>query len=416
MPPVGVTPNFVDPPNSTYLGIVTDVLCLFTVLVVASFRIYVKIFCVRQVRIEDCLVLAVLATYIGCIYCNVWMMEVSGLFIHQWNVRLKVLPTILYTLHIGSNLTAITILVLKGAILREWIRIFVPYGTRNSFFWTSTAVLVMHTLFHSSWIIAENLACTPHKKIWDPLISSGHCINVKGLYIPAAAVNLFADIIVLLLPQKVIWSLQMSRKTKIGVSLIFTIGFLACLAAIFRLYATIIFYNSDDEVYTGSAMYLWALAEMTCLFLVFCVPAIPKAFAGNGLRYKIKAKIPQSWYGWAGKTTTSDDKDWASEYSRRRREFYSHAYGQPALYKQYGANLSDILRTPSIKSFNMAVPRGPVVEITADSHRDNHLAYHGAAGILCTTEFTAEVTQRDEVRDAVIDNVAYQQYQWEIMH
>jgi hypothetical protein len=102
----------------------------------------------------------------------------------------------------------------------------VPLGTRNSFFWTSVTVLTAHTLFHVVWLFTLNFSCIPHQKIWDMTITWGTCIDVKGVYVPAAAVNLASDVIILLLPQKVIWALRMSRKNKIGVSLIFTIGFL----------------------------------------------------------------------------------------------------------------------------------------------------------------------------------------------
>lgn len=57
-------------------------------------------------------------------------------------------------------------------------------------------------------------------------MSNGSCIDVKFLYIPAAVINLVSNIIILVLPQRVIWGLQTSSKNKIGISLIFAIGIL----------------------------------------------------------------------------------------------------------------------------------------------------------------------------------------------
>ncbi|KAI8631465.1 hypothetical protein F5Y19DRAFT_473138 [Xylariaceae sp. FL1651] len=392
-PPPGIVPNFDNPPNQNHFGTLTNVMCLTTTVIVIGLRAYAKIFCVKQVHIEDYLAGGVLGTYIGCIYCNVWVASVGGLFVHQWDVRLKDLATILYILHIGSNLCAITIMVLKAAILREWIRIFVPYGSRNAFFWISAIVLTLHTLFHAAWIVSENLSCIPHEKIWDITISWGTCIDVKGLYVPAAAVNLGADIVILVLPQKAIWSLQMSRTSKIGVSLIFTIGFLACIAATFRLYSTVVFYRSDDVVYTQAGMYLWALAEMTCLFLVFCVPAAPKAFVGRGLRSKVK-KILSCGSSWSTRAVRND--------SRTTMRWPS------ALYRQCGENPSEFARV-----FPTTSTKGPVTEITVDSC---HSTYQGTCGILCTTQFTAEVTIQDDLQHDGDEGEAYQKYQWSLMH
>ncbi|KAI3325752.1 hypothetical protein HD806DRAFT_553010 [Xylariaceae sp. AK1471] len=402
-PPPGVVPNFDHPPNENYLGILTNFICVITTLVVVLLRAYVKIFCMKKVQIED---LAALGTFIGCIYCNMWMIDISGLFVHQWDIRLKDLSRIIYILHIGANLCAVTIMALKASILMEWIRIFVPFGTRNSFFWTSAIVLALHTLFHVAWVFAENLSCTPYRKIWDITVSWGTCINVKGLYVPAAAVNLASDIIILILPQKAIWALQMSKKNKIGVSLMFTIGFLACVAATIRLYETVVFYHSDDLVYAQAGMYLWALAEMTCLFLVFCVPAIPKAFVGRGLKSKVKTML--SWRGLRSSTKTAGDGDSQSSSSVQRVRPLSGR-----LYRQHEGNPSDDLKkTPSADSEF----KGPITEITADGHGPT---YQGVAGILCTTQFTAEIITRGADPNAHVEsdeNKSYERYQWSMMH
>ncbi len=117
-------------------------------------------------------------------------------------------------------------MILKAAILLEWIRIFVPPGTRNLFFWTSTILIGLHTTFYIAWVITENLSCIPHRRIWDLTIPHGKCIDVRLIYLPVAAINLFADIIILLLPQRTIWTLHMTIKKKIGVALVFAIGIL----------------------------------------------------------------------------------------------------------------------------------------------------------------------------------------------
>ncbi|KAI1334387.1 hypothetical protein F5Y15DRAFT_420915 [Xylariaceae sp. FL0016] len=91
-----------------------------------------------------------------------------------------------------------------------------------------------------------------------------------------------------------IWTLQISTRSKIRISLIFAIGIGACISAAARLADTVEFAHSSDTVYRLSGMYLWALVEMTCLFLVFCITAAPKAF-----KIEHPARVPKII--WSGK-------------------------------------------------------------------------------------------------------------------
>jgi hypothetical protein len=111
----------------------------------------------------------------------------------------------------------------KSAILLEWMRIFVPYPTRNYFFWTCHAIIWIHAAMFVAAEVASNLGCTPLEKHWDVWLP-GTCIEWQPLHIAVMAFNLIDDVVILLLPQPVIWKLQLTRKQKLGVSAIFSIG------------------------------------------------------------------------------------------------------------------------------------------------------------------------------------------------
>jgi hypothetical protein len=116
-------------------------------------------------------------------------------------------------------------LSLKTAIMKEWIDIFVPRGTRNTFFWISCGIIAYNVAFYSAAIIAANLSCIPQNAIWDVTVH-GKCFNYKAMEMAGAAINLVSDLIILILPQRVIWTLNMSTSRKLGVSFIFAIGIL----------------------------------------------------------------------------------------------------------------------------------------------------------------------------------------------
>lgn len=107
----------------------------------------------------------------------------------------------------------------------EWLRIFVPTHERNFFWWASHSILWINTLFYAATMITMNLACIPFARISDKTVP-GTCIDTGALELSSAVINLVVDLLTMLLPQKVIWGLQMSKKNKIGVSIVFGVGLL----------------------------------------------------------------------------------------------------------------------------------------------------------------------------------------------
>ncbi len=131
----------------------------------------------------------------------------------------------LQIIYIGINLYSATMFVMKASILREWARLFVPCGSRNAFFWTCHILLAVTVLFGGSVLISTNLTCFPREKIWDKT-KPGRCSDPKVILIISSVINVVLDLFILLLPQNIIWRLQMTKKKKVGMSLIFTIGIL----------------------------------------------------------------------------------------------------------------------------------------------------------------------------------------------
>jgi len=107
----------------------------------------------------------------------------------------------------------------------EWLGMFVSRGTRNWFFWVSWVLISIQVAFAIAAVIALNLACIPTKKKWEFWVP-GKCINAHTIETVSATFQLVSDCIVLILPQKAIWDLQMNWKKKLGVSVIFSLGVL----------------------------------------------------------------------------------------------------------------------------------------------------------------------------------------------
>jgi len=125
----------------------------------------------------------------------------------------------------GSTIYGNVIMLLKIGILSHWSRIFVPKGHRNAFWWICYVTMAVNVLFYVICTFIEIFACTPRKKIWNPMIQ-GKCLDMPTVIIVSAFVNFFSDLIILILPQRVIWGLNMSMKRKVGIAALFAVGVL----------------------------------------------------------------------------------------------------------------------------------------------------------------------------------------------
>lgn len=65
------------------------------------------------------------------------------------------------------------------------------------------------------------LICVPLKFYWDRSIPGGHCLDLNTLVRWCSFMNIITDLIMIILPQPVIWKLKTTTKVKIGLSITF---------------------------------------------------------------------------------------------------------------------------------------------------------------------------------------------------
>jgi hypothetical protein len=155
-------------------------------------------------------------------------------------------------------------------------------------------MILLNAILYIASIVSSAITCLPHESIWQPWIS-GRCMDRKAIGLATAFFNVIMDLVILLLPQGIIWKLHMSTSRKVGISLIFSVGLLATTCAVGRVAATFhIEYTPGDTTYTVSPVMIWALPELACVMLVFCLPALPKAVGEQGPLFKMTSYI-RSW-------------------------------------------------------------------------------------------------------------------------
>lgn len=96
---------------------------------------------------------------------------------------------------------------LRGYQIAVWTTVFICAGAYTGIFFSLV------------------FACKPIAASWDPLLFPiGVCINRGAIYIATAVIGVVTDVILIAIPIPTIWRLQMPRKQKIGLTVIFGIG------------------------------------------------------------------------------------------------------------------------------------------------------------------------------------------------
>ncbi|KAI1754179.1 cytochrome P450 [Xylaria castorea] len=295
-PPDGVVPNFTNPPNEDALGIAVISICLVLATTAGLLRAYSRIIVTAKLRIEDCkfLGLVAFAFYAALAWSIFVYIHYVGILVHQWNVQLKNLVEGAHSAFFTTFLYTFSMLFGKTAILVEWARIFVIPGSKRNFFYVATrAMIILNVAIYTAFSLLFIFFCNPIEKSWMSWVH-GHCLDHRPHDIAIVSVNIALDLFILALPQKMIWSLNMSMHRRIGFSIVFSVGLLACGTAIGRAYLVTILDYQGDILYELSKTNLLAFVEVTCVLLVFCVPAIPRAFSEKTVLFRVVSTL-RSW-------------------------------------------------------------------------------------------------------------------------
>lgn len=120
---------------------------------------------------------------------------------------------------VTTFLWILTIVPSKLAILFLYLEIFVSRPFRIAC-WTVFGLLIAYT-FES--IVVFSVTCQPFSYAWNQS-TGGHCLDVAAFSEALLILNVLFDVIIFMLPQPVIWKLQMQFKKKLAVSLAFGFG------------------------------------------------------------------------------------------------------------------------------------------------------------------------------------------------
>ncbi|KAF2025151.1 hypothetical protein EK21DRAFT_77115 [Setomelanomma holmii] len=284
-------PNYVDP--FTKRPVAMGIMIPMTALVVGaiSCRFYSRTVIVRTLGWDDWLMLI---AAILSVASNIMILIAMGpnfqLGYHLWDLK----PQIMYgkiraaQMSMANQLlfTAIVTLM-KVAILLTYLRIF-P-SRLNKWFCRS---MIVYTIILSTMAFFFTLfQCNPVSTYWEifKYIGTAKCLNVRAIYYYHSAQNTFSDFVIFLWPAKDLLNVKISRRQRITLTCMFSLGVIVCVAGSLRIYYTSLYLESYDVMWHGAECFIVMSVEggvgVACGCLPGCKPLMnrlfPRFFAGT---------------------------------------------------------------------------------------------------------------------------------------
>lgn len=126
-----------------------------------------------------------------------------------------------------------------------YLRLF-PLRTYQIILYTVLIFVIITGLW---MVFASFFMCIPIRGAWD--ISSPHnCIPKEVLWSLNAALQIITDMTIVILPMPLLAKLQLPRKQKIALILVFALGTFGCAVSIVRLTALVQMIQSTDRTST----------------------------------------------------------------------------------------------------------------------------------------------------------------------
>ncbi|KAJ5113673.1 hypothetical protein N7456_002207 [Penicillium angulare] len=132
--------------------------------------------------------------------------------------------------------------------------------------------------------------CVPVHTIWDLKRENARCLSISGLAYASAAVNIFTEVLVLILPLPLLQTLRASRAQKMALYLLFGCGIIVIGVAAARIPSLSHVEDTHDPTYLNAGVIYWTAAETAVAHLCAAALAVRPLYVKcrNDLRRKRK--------------------------------------------------------------------------------------------------------------------------------
>ncbi|KAK7946604.1 uncharacterized protein PG986_010925 [Apiospora aurea] len=202
------------------------------------------------------------------------LMATHGFGKHLFQIEPEDAPKLWAWFYICQILWAFNILALKISILCLYLRLF-P-GRRFRIVCTSAlALLVVSSLLLIAFDIFQ---CNPVSAAWKLQHGDAQCMDLTAVALANAAVNIFTEAAILVIPLPILVKLKMSTRQKAEVIGLLSLGTIVIIVAAIRIPSLQTLKSLVDATYTNAPVFVWTCVEAMVAHLCVAAPAIKLLF------------------------------------------------------------------------------------------------------------------------------------------
>ncbi|KAH8658306.1 hypothetical protein BX600DRAFT_524728 [Xylariales sp. PMI_506] len=193
---------------------------------------------------------------------TVCMAKYGGAAHHMWQTTLEE-----YTAMLQWTLGLATSYILSSEIAKISILVFYHKLSPDNAFRITIKVMIGVLICYSALYILLNIfGCTPVSDAWNITAQAAgttNCIDKGSFYLAAVVINVCIDFIILFLPLRILINLEIPRRRKISLFLLFATGGFTIIAAIINSVLTVRLFKSDDYNWDITIEMCWMYGELT---------------------------------------------------------------------------------------------------------------------------------------------------------
>ncbi|KAF5545791.1 L-fucose permease [Fusarium mexicanum] len=266
--------------------------CLFTLgTVVYGLRILTRVRLLKNpLRLDDFLTGASLIACWVFHACAMGMVAQGGCATNFWQVTQSQYESLLkWTIPVNIFYMLSSDLA-KISLLFFYLRLS-PERTFRIVIYVLISLFGLYALIYA---IISFFGCQPIKASWDLAAqATSKCVDKFGFFLAASVANVIMDMVILLLPLRIVIPLQIPRRQKMSLLFLFTTGGFVITVAIYNFVLTVKLFSSPNYTWGLAYELCWMYAELTGC--VICASAsslkpffkriLPNIFSSHGASY-----------------------------------------------------------------------------------------------------------------------------------
>ncbi|MCJ1373573.1 hypothetical protein MMC20_004801 [Loxospora ochrophaea] len=201
---------------------------------------------------------------------------------------------------VAQILYTLSIFATKESILLLYHRIFV--SNKGFFRIALYTVIGIVASYYTASFVATIFECNPVQGSWMKQLHP-KCINTNSFFFANAGFNIASDVMIMVLPIPILNTLQITKKQRVGLFLVFFVGIFATATSIIRMFSIRGVNLVTDSSFATSGSTIWSTCEINVSIICACMPSLkaplqalfPRIFG----RDKVGSSIPPfgSHYG-----------------------------------------------------------------------------------------------------------------------